>query len=86
MKTWTNDEGWTFDFRPRGMDLFSIPSELIFDSKCYELRLCHIAHSDGMTRRVYFLDEKQGRVLNTIGQYKTKEDAMSAIVLRGVAR
>lgn len=69
--TWTNSEGWTFDYHDRDTDLFNIPSETIRESKDLKLQLVHIAHSKGMTRRVYFLDRLDRNAWVTIGQYKT---------------
>lgn len=81
---WVNSEGWTFDYHDRAMDLFSIPSELVHDSSDFQIRLTHIAHSPGMTRRVWFVDRLDGRCLVTVHQAKSEIEAREAVErLRG---
>lgn len=76
MKTFTNNEGWTFNHRPRGMDLFSIPNETIKKDDQYWAYLCHIAHSDGLTRQVYFVDMLDRNAWITMAQCQTKQQAL----------
>lgn len=78
-RSFTNAEGWVFDVRPRDMDLFSIPNETIYRSKNWWVYLCHIANSQGLTRRVYFVDFLDHNAWVTMAQCRTEHEANDAL-------
>lgn len=76
MKTFTNQEGWTFSQHDRNKDLFTIPTETIQKSETAWVYLAHIASSPGVTRHVYFVDVRDGNAWVTKAQCKHKLEAM----------
>jgi hypothetical protein len=69
-------DGWTFEQHPRTLDLFTLKSETIAKCEDFWIYLSPIAHSPGLTRSVYFVDQLDKNAWVTRGQYRTKAEAL----------
>lgn len=79
MKTYVNNEGWTFETHDRNLDLFTLGTETILKDNKYWVYLAKIAHSQGLTRHVYFVDMLDRNAWITMYQCRTKSEAMEML-------
>ncbi|MFN8741535.1 MAG: hypothetical protein ACK5YR_16540 [Pirellula sp.] len=69
-----NKDGWEFRSHDRNKDLFSIPSTTICENEKIYVQEVHIAHSQGLTRTVFFVSGKNG---DEYGQFKNAAEAIA---------
>ena len=78
-KSFTNSEGWTFNYHDRELDLFTIPNRTILKEESYWIYECSIASSPGVTRQVFFVDYLDNGAWITMYQCRNEVEAQDVL-------